>query len=130
LRFVVNLERQANRRTQVSIEISEPARTQVPPNAILVSAVIPKLVFLRYANGAGLTGDARVRRAMAYGIDVQSLLKVLPGGGERATSLFFPGVIGYSAQTFRYELGAPALLQEAALDQIRIWYENAGCPLR
>ncbi|MGL4568652.1 MAG: glutathione ABC transporter substrate-binding protein [Fusobacteriaceae bacterium] len=89
------------------------------PNLELLRKPSISLTYLGFNTEKAPFNDVRVRKAINYAVDKQSIIDVvLSGGGNIATSPIAPGVFGFTGKTKAYEYNlekAQELLREAGL---------------
>ncbi|MEA2597763.1 MAG: peptide/nickel transport system substrate-binding protein, partial [Thermomicrobiales bacterium] len=91
-----------------------PEDCETTPNCKSVSSV--ETIFLRLDTNHVAMKDIRVRQAIAFAVDKQSIADQLFGGGEPASQLVGPSATGYNAdlQPYPYDLEkAKQLVEEA-----------------
>ncbi len=94
----------------------------------------PSVYYVSLLNNKAPFDDVRVRQALNYAIDVESIIKVVMGGyATRATGIIAPSVAGYTADVAKYSFNpdkAKSVLAEAGWTLVNGKMTKAGEPMR
>jgi peptide/nickel transport system substrate-binding protein len=91
------------------------------PNCLSVSSI--ETIFLRLDTNHVAMKDIRIRQAIAFAVDKQTVADQLFGGGEPASQLVGPSATGYNPdlEPYPYDLDrAKALVEEAKADGVPV----------
>ena len=90
---------------------------------VCLEAPSVETIFLRLDTMHPVMGDIRIREAIGLAVDRESLAEQIFGGGDVATQLVSPAVVGYNEEitALPYDMErATQLVQEAAVDGVPI----------
>lgn len=89
------------------------------PGVGTIHVDVPRVAFFQIAADKEVLGDARVRQALNYAVDVEAVIEGLLGGrGNRLATVFAPQTLGFDAgvQPYPYDPDrARSLLREAGV---------------
>ena len=115
------------RAAQVSAGEAQIARFLAPDDCattpVCLEAPSVETIFLRLDTMHPVMGDIRIREAIGLAVDKESLVEQIFGGGQVATQLVSPAVVGYNEEitALGYDMErATELVAEAAADGVPV----------